>query len=196
MTIVERLAGKNLTFHPGALALMLLMAATRSSHIGTPFQLPDATLAVFFLGGLWFGGLRFFVLLLTEAVLIDFVAISFFSVSDFCVSPAYVFLLPAYAALWFAGKSCARIEAQTLKTLSIQFVVLLASTTIAFLISELSFYLLSGRYDTLSWADKFNKMLDFYPIYIQSTLIYGTFIFATVMMIRSLFLSKTASKNI
>ena len=60
MTIAERFNFNHTNFHFGAIALMLLMAATRSSHIGTPFQLPDASLAVFFLAGLWFGGLRFF----------------------------------------------------------------------------------------------------------------------------------------
>ena len=46
----------DLAVRPGAVALMALMAATRFRHFGTPFALPDASLAVFFLAGLWLGG--------------------------------------------------------------------------------------------------------------------------------------------
>lgn len=196
MTIAQRFNFNTLSIQPGAVALMLLMAATRSSHIGTPFQLPDASLAVFFLAGLWFGGLRLFALLLAEAALIDFVVIQFFGVSSFCVSPAYVFLIPAYAAAWFGGKWCAQFEGHSASTLLKQFGILLAATTIAFLISEFSFYLLSGRHDALDWSQKLSKMANFYPAYIKSTLIYSTVIYATVSLVKTLPVFNTEHKSV
>ncbi|CCE22637.1 hypothetical protein [Methylotuvimicrobium alcaliphilum] len=186
MNIAQRLPVQNLPIQPGAIALMLLMAATRSSHIGTPFQLPDASLAVFFLAGLWFGGNRFFAVLLAEAALIDFVVIQFFGVSSFCVSPAYAFLIPTYAAVWFGGKMCAQFKESNPSVLLKQFAILLAATTLAFLISEFSFYLLSGRHDALDWSEKLSKMANFYPAYIKSTLIYATAIFGVVALLKSL----------
>jgi len=85
------------------LLLAMLMTATRSHHVADLTHLPDASWAVFFLAGFYlptlaFGGL------LALAALIDYVAITWGGVSSFCVSPAYGFLLPAYGALWLAGR--------------------------------------------------------------------------------------------
>ena len=48
---------------PGAVALMFLMAVTRFHHFGTSIFLPDASVAVFFLAGLWVGGRNLFITL-------------------------------------------------------------------------------------------------------------------------------------
>ncbi|SCN46613.1 hypothetical protein BAZMOX_39362_0 [methanotrophic endosymbiont of Bathymodiolus azoricus (Menez Gwen)] len=71
-------------------ALAMLMALTRSDHFGSAITLPDASLAVFYLAGIFTGGLASFAVLLTEAALLDYVAISQFQVSDYCISPAYI----------------------------------------------------------------------------------------------------------
>ncbi len=172
--------------HPIAISLMLLMAITRFDHVGSSFNLPDASLAVFFLAGLWLGSAHIFAVLLAEAALIDFVVIQFFGVSSFCVSPAYVFLIPTYAAVWFGGKMCSQFKELNSSVLLKQFAILLAATTLAFLISEFSFYLLSGRHDALVWSEKLSKMANFYPAYIKSTLIYATVIFGVVALLKSL----------
>ncbi len=124
------------------LALIGLMLATRFHHFGDSISLADASLAAFFLAGLWVGGWKFFALLLIEAGLIDYVSISQFSVSDYCISPAYLFLIPTYASLWLAGRYCARFKTLQPTELMIQFGMLFAATTIAFTISNGSFYLL------------------------------------------------------
>ena len=95
-----------LAVKPGAVALMALMAATRFHHFGTPFALPDASLAIFFCAGLWLGGRYLFAKLLLEAGLIEYLANTKLGVSDFCVSKAYVFLIASYAAMWLGGKWC------------------------------------------------------------------------------------------
>ena len=177
---------KSLSVKPGAIALILLMAATRFHHFGTPFALPDASLAVFFLGGLWLGGWALFVGLLMEAGLIDYLAISQFNVSDYCISPAYVFLIPTYAAMWFGGKWCAKFKSLSLNALLQQFAALVLSTSAAFLISNGSFYLLSGRYTDLSWAQFFDGVGQYYPPYLSSAALYVAVIFAAVKMFRSL----------
>jgi hypothetical protein len=62
---------KNKTFGIAA-ALVLLMAATRYNHFGSAMALPDASYAVFFLGGLFLGrargALAVLALLLVEAL--------------------------------------------------------------------------------------------------------------------------------
>src|SRR5215471_12829992 len=96
------------------LILALVMTATRVNHFAA---LPDASWAVFFVGGFylsadrdapfgWFGGgsVRWaFPILMALAVLIDFVVITSLGIdfwSHYCVSIAYWFLLPAYFAMW------------------------------------------------------------------------------------------------
>ena len=168
------------------LALVGLMLATRFHHFGDSISLPDASLAVFFLAGLWVGGWKFFTILLVEAGLIDYVAISQFSVSDYCISSAYSFLIPTYASLWLAGRYCARFKTLQLTELMIQFGMLFAATTIAFTISNGSFYLLSGKFADLNWVEYTFRVAQYYLPYLSSTLIYTVVIFALVKIVSSL----------
>ncbi|NOQ14476.1 MAG: hypothetical protein GQ583_08390 [Methyloprofundus sp.] len=154
-------------------ALALLMALTRSDHFGSAISLPDASLAVFYLAGIFTGGLMSFVLLLTEAALLDYIAITHWQVSDYCISPAYVFLIPTYAAMLFAGRWSAKYATLNAHDLSRQFAYLLVAGSIAFLISNGSFYLLSGKFPELSLIQYTQRVAKYYPAYISSTLIYS-----------------------
>jgi len=100
----RRLSSRELAI---ALGLAALMAATRFHHFGSPLHLPDASLAVFFLGGLALGNAALFAAFLAEAALVDWLAIAWGGVSGWCVTPAYAFLIPACASLWAAGRWCA-----------------------------------------------------------------------------------------
>lgn len=168
---------------PGAIALMVLMAATRFHHFGNAISLPDASLAVFFLAGLWFGGILLFVSLLLEAGLIDYIAISQFSVSDFCISPAYVFLIPAYAAVWFGGRFCKGFGSQKVSHLAIQFVMLIVAVSLAYLISNGSFYLLSDKFTETSWGDYTTHFMRYYSSYMQYAVLYTVSIYAVVQLV-------------
>jgi len=173
-----------LTVKPGAVALMALMAATRFHHFGTSFVLPDASLAIFFLAGLWLGGRYLFAVLLAEAGLIDYLAITKLGVSDFCVSQAYMFLIPTYAAMWLGGKWCRQFKSMTAVNLAKQFAALVVATSSAFLISNGSFYLLSGRYPDGNWGQYIERFAMYYPAYLSATLLYGIVIFAAVCAIK------------
>ena len=185
-----------LTVKPGAAALMLLMAATRFHHFGTAFSLPDASLAVFFLAGLWLGGRYLFLALLVEAGLIDYLAITQFGVSDFCVSEAYVFLIPSYAAMWQGGKWCGKFAFLSVASTVQQFAVLVMATSTAFLISNGSFYLFSGRYADASWAQYIERFAMYYPPYMASTLLYTVAIYGLVRAVKFLQASKTSRQAI
>ncbi|NOR81177.1 MAG: hypothetical protein GQ529_10160 [Methyloprofundus sp.] len=154
-------------------ALALLMALTRSDHFGSAISLPDASLAVFYLAGIFTGGVMSFVLLLTEAALLDYIAITHWQVSDYCISPAYVFLIPTYAVMLFAGRWSAKYATFNSRDLSRQFIYLLVAASTAFLISNGSFYLLSGKFPELSLIQYAERVAKYYPAYISSTLIYS-----------------------
>ncbi|MBA2591002.1 MAG: hypothetical protein M3495_09550 [Pseudomonadota bacterium] len=130
-----------------ALALVLCMAATRSDHFAGELHLPDASAAVFFLAGVYLRPMWIAAALLVEAALIDYAAIAFGGVSSFCISPAYGFLLPAYGALWLAGRWYAVRHRFAFSTL----LPLAASVVIGGLVSELfssgGFYFFSGRFE-------------------------------------------------
>ncbi len=184
------------TVKPGAVALMALMAATRFHHFGTPFALPDASLAIFFFAGLWLGGRYLFALLLAEAALIDYLAITKLGVSDFCVSKAYVFLIGSYGAMWLGGKWCRQFSTLSLASGAQRFAALVVATSIAFLFSNGSFYWLSGRYPNGSLAQYFERFAMYYPPYLGSTLAYGVVIFGLVSAVKLLLAAKTTRQAI
>ena len=88
--------------------LVLLMTATRG-HVFSHFTpVPDASWAVFFIGGFYLRAWArwAFPALMALAVLVDYVVITrqgmdFFA--HYCVSPGYWMLVPAHAAMWAGG---------------------------------------------------------------------------------------------
>jgi hypothetical protein len=154
-------------FHPAALALAALMTATRYAHAGVVLPWPDASMAVFFLGG-WAGlQSRSFLGFLGLAVLIDVLAIYAGGVPASCLSPAYIFLVPAYALLWRMGQG-ARGEAWGKAGTS-----LLAASAGGFLISNASFYFFSGHFGSVSMKGFLAQAWTFGPSYVGACAAYG-----------------------
>ena len=155
--------------------LILVMAATRFHHEGTAFVLPDASLAVFFLAGLLLRDSRVFLILLILAFLIDFVAITAMGVSGYCVSPAYVFMAPTYAVMWGAGRWL-QLNAigDSWQVHPLKLVGALAlSTTVAFIISNASFYWFSGKVPAVDVAAYFTSLMNDFPMYLGASLVYA-----------------------
>lgn len=157
-------------------ALMLAMALTRFNHFGSSVALPDASLAVFFLGGLYLarfsGATAVFVGLLAEAALVDYYAITVHGTSDWCVTPAYGFLALAYAAMWFAGRWVVARYNFTSRGLLGLFATVAAASTAAFMISNVSFYLFSGRYAEMSVAEYASRVAQYWGSYVAVALLY------------------------
>ena len=141
--------------------MAVLMAVTRWHHAEGP-SLPDASLAVFFLAGLYLGNAGAFALLLGEAFLIDYLAIAHFGVSDYCISSAYGFLVPTYGVMWLAGQRTARFQGLNLVSVPGIGAVLAAATSLAFVISNGSFYLFSGRFGQVSPVQYGSWVAQFY----------------------------------
>jgi uncharacterized membrane protein len=154
------------------LGLISLMAATRSPHFGSAMSLPDASLAAFFLAGLYLRSHWILALLLVEAGLLDYLVITYGGVSSWCVSPAYVFLIPSYAAMWWAGQWCSRFDRFSKGMLLAFAGTLPAATALAFLIANGSFYLFSGRFPEMNWVEYATGVAQYYPLYLISTLLY------------------------
>ena len=84
--------------------LFAAILLTRSSHFGTSVALPDATLAVLFVGGLLRFNLRWLAATIAVAFAVDFYAIGIAAVSDYCMSLGYWGLIPTYAVVWAIGR--------------------------------------------------------------------------------------------
>ncbi|QSA98658.1 hypothetical protein [Methylococcus sp. EFPC2] len=171
------------TFWPLFAGLALLMAATRSHHFASITHLPDASWAVFFLAGFYLRPAWVFAGLLGLAGLSDYVAITQFGVSDFCVSAAYGFLLPAYGALWFAGRLYAaryRFEPANLIWLA---GYALAGATISELLSSGGFYYFSGRFAETSLAQFGGRLVTYFPHGLEGLALYlGSVVVAHVAL--------------
>jgi hypothetical protein len=159
-----------------AIALVLLMAMTRYNHFGSTVALPDASYAVFFLGGLFLGRVRgalaIFALLLIEAALVDYYAINFAGISGWCMTSAYAFLVFAYGALWFAGYWYAPRHALTLKGLAGLLSVAAAAGSAAFIIANVSFYLLAGYFDSMGVMQYVAGVSQYYASYVAVAVFY------------------------
>jgi hypothetical protein len=149
--------------------LALLMAATRFGHMGSRFNLPDATLAVFFAAGLVLPASRAFPLLCIEAFGIDALAFAF-GTSAACVSTAYAFLLPTYGVMWLAGRYAQRLGSRRWLGAVL---ALSAAACVAFVISSGSFYLLSGSFEHPSLAEFARRASAYLPSYVSTALVYG-----------------------
>lgn len=154
------------------LTLAALMAATRMHHFGSALHLPDASLAVFMLAGFFIASPLFFAGLLLEAGALDYVAVTYLSVSDWCVTPAYWFLIPTYAVVWFAGRYYARIHQHSLRSLGVFSGIAFAAISVAFLISNGAFYLFSERFPNMNVAEYAARVAQYYPQYLTGGLLY------------------------
>ncbi len=166
--------------------LMALMAATRFHHFGDLRTLPDASLAVFFLAGLFVANPWAFVILLIEAGLIDYLAIHFGGVSGWCVTPAYLFLIPTYGILWLGGRRSRGFSPDTVTGIVSTLGAVLVAAMLAFLLSNAGFYLLSGYFDGLGPVEYSTRVVSYLPPYLMSTFTYSALVLAGLWLWRHL----------
>jgi hypothetical protein len=157
---------------PMSLLLVALMAATRSHHFASALHLPDASWAVFFLAGALLPGWLPLVGLLALAAAVDYVAITFGGVSAFCVSPAYAALLPAYGALYLAGRWYAPRHRPMLRSLLPFAGTALVGTAACELVSSGAFYIFSGRFAEPTLAEFGARLLRYFPYALEGMALY------------------------
>ncbi|MFT3805887.1 hypothetical protein [Arenimonas sp.] len=157
--------------------LALVMMATRINHFS---NLPDASWALFFLGGFYLrgSGRWAFPALMLLAVAIDAYVISASGLSfwnHYCVSIAYWFLVPAHLAMWFGGDLLRR-RYQGLSLTSAGWLLATAVLAIGlcYLISNGSFYWLSDSVASRSFAGWTKNLGDWVlPYYYTSGMYLG-----------------------
>ena len=157
------------------LTLALVMIGTRVNHFSA---LPDASWALFFVGGFYLRGIArlAFPALMVLAVLVDWFVISRSGASfwnHYCVSAAYWFLLPAYLSLWLGGLWLARqYDGLRLRNLGLLLVSFTVAISACFLISNGSFYWLSDSVANPSLAGWTKNLGDWYLPYLYTASVY------------------------
>jgi hypothetical protein len=161
-----------------ALALVLLMGLTRFGHFGEFSRLPDASWAVFFLGGLLLRDARAFAAFFGLAWVVDLASVAAGTPLD-CFSVAYLFLVPAYAALWFAGRGLAPWMAArrepTARLRSIMAAAALAlaiGVTSAFAIANLGFWAFGTGVGPMPAAEYAARVAHYLPGYLLVAALY------------------------
>ncbi|GAB3378657.1 hypothetical protein [Lysobacter fragariae] len=152
--------------------LVSLMLATRFHHFGTALHLPDASMAIFFLGGLYLRKHWQFAVFAVLALVIDWAAISLAGTSDFCVTPAYSFLLPAYAVLWYGARLCSDRVQTTWSSAAATLGVGLVCASLSFAISNGAFYWIGGRNPDTTVAGWIASALQWGPLFVRTTMVY------------------------
>ncbi|MCP3044901.1 hypothetical protein [Xanthomonas euvesicatoria] len=154
------------------IASMLLMTATRFHHVSDWLHLPDASMAVFFLGGLALRRHGDFVALLGLSVAIDWAAARLAGVSDFCITAAYAALPVAYGVLWYAGRASGARGRPGAASLSIAWGLGTLAAVLSFLISNGAFYWWGGRYADPHWAQYLQRAWQWGPLFVRTTALY------------------------
>ncbi|MES2182734.1 MAG: hypothetical protein V4493_11635 [Pseudomonadota bacterium] len=153
-----------------AAVIAFLMLLTRGSHVLTSVSLPDASLALLLIGGLYLRKAAWFALFVVLATAIDFGAAAIDSLQGFCLTDGYWGMLPTYAVMWLAGLWLSK-QTNSFDAFKYAFAGLLA-TFLAFVISTQSYYLFSGRFPANGMIESLQHGWEYLPSYMGFTAMY------------------------
>jgi hypothetical protein len=155
-----------------AFLLSVAMWATRGHHVATLTHLPDASWAIFFMLGFYFRNRMLLPLFMAQAALVDYLSITRFGTSAYCVTSAYAFLLPAYAALWQAGRWYAARYQFQVRNLPLFAAAAAGGSAVCELISSGSFYFIGGRFADTSLAGFASRLVEYFPANLENVALY------------------------
>ena len=150
--------------------LSLVLILTRGSHITTFYNLPDASLALFLVGGIYLKNIRFFLALFLLGLVIDFGASAFDPKLGFCLTNGYWGLIPAYGVLWLSGYFL--YHKKLIQKLSIFIPIVSTAIILAFIISTQTYYIFSGRFGNPSFFESVFHGWEYLPQYFLSSFAY------------------------
>ncbi len=152
------------------LALMVLTRGNLLSHMA------DASWAIFFMVGFYLRSESLkkfaFPLFFLAAFVIDLIVIDAQGGQHYCFTPSYPFLIPAYAAMWFAGRWFANRYQENARGLATFVVSAAVGVTVCFLISNAGFYLFSGKFEEMTVAHYALSVKQYLLGYLKTTSIY------------------------
>ena len=176
-----------------AATIAFFMLLTRGSHTLTPFSLPDASVVLFLLGGLYLRRATWFVAFFVLATIIDFGAAALDPVQGFCLTNGYWGLIPAYGAMWLGGHYLAKTtDAFATKNLVSYSLVSAFTTFVAFVISTQTYYLFSGRFPAQGVIESLKHGWEYLPSWMGFSAMYFAIVWVSVALWRSVKPAQTA----
>jgi hypothetical protein len=152
----------------------------------TLYALPDASFALFLIGGVLLKKPKWFISFFTFSVLIDLVTLSLNNNYHIPINLGYLGLLPSYGLMWFFGSRIANTKSfLKFTTFSI------LATLIAFLISTQTYNLLSGTFPGITVKESILSGWEFLP----QSLIYTISYLMAYWGIQSLFKRQFVSQK-
>ena len=151
-------------------ALAGVMLLTRTHSLSQVVHLPDTSWASFFVLGYYLRSRLAFAGLFVLGLAIDLVMIRAMGTSNFCFTAAYTALVPAYGAMWLAGRWTARNLAPSLAALPRLIAVVSGASLVAELISSGGFYAFSGRFAAPTLAGFMPRLTQYFPYTLSATL--------------------------
>ena len=125
--------------------ILFLMILTRGSHFLSAISLPDASFAIFLIGGMLLKKPKWFISLFAFSVVIDLVSLSMNNIYQIPINLGYLGLLASYGIMWFVGSHIENTKSfLKYSTFSV------IATLIAFLISTQTYNLLSGTFPDIT----------------------------------------------
>lgn len=170
-----------------ATALAFFMLLTRGSHTLTPFNLPDASLVLFMLGGLCLKRAGWFAAFFILATVIDFGAAALDPAQGFCLTNGYWGLIPSYGAMWLGGLWLGkRQDTFATNNIAIYATVSMFTTFVAFVISTQTYYLFSGHFPAQGLVESMKHGWEYLPSWVGFAAMYFAIVWLSVALFRSI----------
>ena len=175
-----------------AAAIAFFMLLTRGSHTLTPFSLPDASVVLFLLGGLYLRRAAWFVAFFVLATIIDFGAAALDPIQGFCLTNGYWGLIPAYGVMWLGGQYLSSLAKQrdvfaaSLNAMASYALVSMLTTLLAFVISTQTYYLFSGRFPAQGVIESLKHGWEYLPSWMGFSAMYFAIVWLCVALLRSI----------
>ncbi len=168
--------------------LGFVMLLTRGGHLLTSVSLPDASFALFLIGGMLLKKPKWFISLFILSVVIDLVTLSINSAYPIPINFGYWGLLPSYGIMWFFGL-------RNVNTKSfINFIMLsLLATLIAFLISTQTYNLFSGTFPGITIKESILAGWQYLPQSLIYTMSYLMAYWGIQLLFKRQFISQKAT---
>ena len=168
--------------------ILFLMILTRGSHFLSAISLPDASFAIFLIGGMLLKKPKWFISLFILSVVIDLATLSINSSYQIPINFGYLGLLPSYGIMWFFGLRIANTKS------FLRFAAFgVIATLITFVISTQTYNLLSGTFPDITISESIQTGWEYLPQSFIYTLSYLLAYWGIHSLFKSQFVSQKAT---
>ena len=185
MTLIAYLKNTNIYLFGSLIFLMLL---TRGDHLLSSISLPDASFAIFLMGGMLLKKPKWFISLFIFSVGIDLATLFINNSHQIPINFGYWGLLPSYGIMWFFGLRIANTKS------FLKFAVFgVIATLITFVMSTQTYNLLSGTFPDITIKESIQTGWEYLPQSFIYTMSYLLAYWGIHSLFKSQFVSQKAT---